>query len=196
MSPRLASSSAARLSKEGREGISSGLLPKYFNLFRIPHGQELTSRLKMIFTSPAPNTCIRQCGYDRGCPALKAEYIYYMADPSSLHRPALFPFIAGTTAWVYIIHSFVYFARSTTNGLGLIHCEYSINVCWINKQRNTFCLWQNFRKHSPQTCKRGHAIYLGWDGEGGGRGFWDGGHMYTCGWFMSMYGKNHHKIVK
>ena len=62
----------------------------------------------MIFTSPAPNTCIRQCGYDRGCPALKAEYIYYMADPSSLHRPALFPFIAGTTAWVYIIHSFVY----------------------------------------------------------------------------------------
>ena len=30
-----------------------------------------------------------------------------------------------------------------------------------------------------------------WDGEGGGRSVWDGGHMYTCGWFMSMYGKNH-----
>ena len=24
----------------------------------------------------------------------------------------------------------------------------------------------------------------GWDGEGGGRGIQDGGHMYTHGWFM------------
>ena len=24
----------------------------------------------------------------------------------------------------------------------------------------------------------------------------DGGHMYARGWFMSMYGKNHHNIVK
>ena len=23
-----------------------------------------------------------------------------------------------------------------------------------------------------------------------------GGHLYTCGWFMSMYGKIHHNIVK
>ena len=29
----------------------------------------------------------------------------------------------------------------------------------------------------------------GWDGEGGGRGVHDGEHMYTHGWFMSMYGK-------
>ena len=29
----------------------------------------------------------------------------------------------------------------------------------------------------------------GWDGEGGGRGVQDGGHMYTRGGFMSMYGK-------
>ena len=36
----------------------------------------------------------------------------------------------------------------------------------------------------------------GWGGEGGGRGVQDGGHMYTRGWFMSMYGKNHHNIVK
>ena len=27
------------------------------------------------------------------------------------------------------------------------------------------------------------------DGEGGGRGVQDGEHMYTCGGFMSMYGK-------
>ena len=29
----------------------------------------------------------------------------------------------------------------------------------------------------------------GWDGETGGRGVQDGEHMYTCGGFMSMYGK-------
>ena len=33
---------------------------------------------------------------------------------------------------------------------------------------------------------------MGW----GGRGVQDGGHMYTHGWFMSMYGKNHCNIVK
>ena len=27
-------------------------------------------------------------------------------------------------------------------------------------------------------------------------GVQDGEHMYTHGWFMSMYGKNHHNIVK
>ena len=36
----------------------------------------------------------------------------------------------------------------------------------------------------------------GWDGEGGGKEVWDRGHMYTRGWFMSMYGKSHHNIVK
>ena len=36
----------------------------------------------------------------------------------------------------------------------------------------------------------------GWDGEGGEKKFHDGGHVYTHGWFMSMYGKNHHNIVK
>ena len=35
-----------------------------------------------------------------------------------------------------------------------------------------------------------------WDGEGGGRGVQDGGHMYSLGWFMSMFGKNHYSIVK
>ena len=36
----------------------------------------------------------------------------------------------------------------------------------------------------------------GWDGEGVGRGVQDGEHMYTHGWFMSMYGKKHYNIVK
>ena len=34
----------------------------------------------------------------------------------------------------------------------------------------------------------------GWDVEGGGRR--DGKHMYTHGWFISVYGKNHHNIVE
>ena len=36
----------------------------------------------------------------------------------------------------------------------------------------------------------------GWGGAGGGRGPQDEEHMYTHGWFMSVYGKNHHNIVK
>ena len=36
----------------------------------------------------------------------------------------------------------------------------------------------------------------GWDGEGDGRGFQDGSHMYTHGWFMWIYGKNHYNIIK
>jgi len=35
----------------------------------------------------------------------------------------------------------------------------------------------------------------GWDGEGDGREGQDGEHMYTHGWFMSIYGKNHYNIV-
>ena len=35
----------------------------------------------------------------------------------------------------------------------------------------------------------------GWDVEGGGSGVQDGEHMYTHGWFMSVYGKNHYNIV-
>ena len=36
----------------------------------------------------------------------------------------------------------------------------------------------------------------GWYGDGGGRGVQGEGHVYTHGWFMSMYGKNHYSIVK
>ena len=48
----------------------------------------------------------------------------------------------------------------------------------------------------------GHSKLVRWDnpeglgGAGGGRGLQDGGHMYTHGWFMLMYGKNQHNTVK
>ena len=35
----------------------------------------------------------------------------------------------------------------------------------------------------------------GWDEEGGGRGDQDEEHMYTHGWYMSMYGKTHYNII-
>jgi len=36
----------------------------------------------------------------------------------------------------------------------------------------------------------------GWYGEGGGRSVQDGEHVYTCGGFMLIYGKNQYHIVK
>ena len=36
----------------------------------------------------------------------------------------------------------------------------------------------------------------GWDGEGGRKEGREGEHMYTNGWFMWLYGKNHYNIVK
>ena len=44
----------------------------------------------------------------------------------------------------------------------------------------------------------GHSGLVHWDDPQGrdGEGVPDGEHMYTHGWFMSMYGKNHYNIVK
>ena len=52
----------------------------------------------------------------------------------------------------------------------------------------------------------GHPKPVFWDnlegyglkGDGGGSGWggWRGQHMYTCGQFKLMYGKNHYNIVK
>ena len=36
----------------------------------------------------------------------------------------------------------------------------------------------------------------GWYGEGGGRRVQNGEHMYTCGGFISIFGKNQYNIVK
>ena len=47
----------------------------------------------------------------------------------------------------------------------------------------------------------GHSKPVHWgdvkwrDGEGDGSGVPDGEHMYTPGWFMSVYGKNHYNKV-
>ena len=76
---------------------------------------------------------------------------------------------------------------SAGDGKGGIIWENSIETCilsykkWIaslGSMQDTGCLglvhWDD-----PE----------GWDGEEGGREGQDGEHMYTHGWFMSMYGK-------
>ena len=46
-----------------------------------------------------------------------------------------------------------------------------------------------------------HTLLVYWDdpegqdGKEAGKGVQGAGHVYTHGWFMSMYGKNHYNIV-
>jgi len=63
-----------------------------------------------------------------------------------------------------------------------------ITMCEIDDQ-SKFDVWNRALKAGAVGLPWG----MGW--EGGGRGAQDGGHMYTHGWFMSVYGKNHHNIV-
>ena len=63
-----------------------------------------------------------------------------------------------------------------------------LNVVWICITKMTFGL---------------EFFHVLWDlgeeltiTEGVGRGVQDGEHMYTHGWFMSMYSKTHYNIVK
>ena len=74
-------------------------------------------------------------------------------------------------------------------------------MIWQNSTET--CIWSYVKQISSpdsmhETGRSGPVHWddpEGWDGEGGGRGVWDGEHMFTCGGFMSMYGKNHHNVV-
>ena len=52
-------------------------------------------------------------------------------------------------------------------------------VCLKNYQQIVLELFSRVHGDDPE----------GWNGEGGGRGFQDGEHVYTHGRFMLMYGK-------
>ena len=77
-------------------------------------------------------------------------------------------------------------------------------MIWENSTETCILLYVKSMTSPSSMHEAGHSKLVhwddpeGWDGEGGGRGVWDGvgGHMYTRGWFMSMYGKTHHSIVK
>ena len=65
------------------------------------------------------------------------------------------------------------------------HWNMYITICKIDDQ-SKFNAWNKALKPVHWDNPKG------WDGEGGGRQVQNEGHMYTCGWFMSVYCKNHH----
>ena len=68
------------------------------------------------------------------------------------------------------------------------HWNIYITICEIDDQSKSDA-WNRALKAGALGQPRG--MELGGDR----RGLWARGHMYTCGWFMSMYGKNNHNIV-
>ena len=54
------------------------------------------------------------------------------------------------------------------------------------KEKETLTEYWKFQSQQSNQKKKQKG---GWAGEGGGREVQDGEHMYTCGGFMSMYGK-------
>ena len=68
-------------------------------------------------------------------------------------------------------------------------------MIWENSIKT--CLLPNLKQMTSPSSMHdtGHSkpVHLDnpevWDGEGGGGAVWDGGHMYTRGFFMSIYGK-------
>ena len=63
-----------------------------------------------------------------------------------------------------------------------------ITICEIDDQ-SKFDAWNRALKAGASTQRDGMRREVG-------GGFGTGGHLYTCGWFMSMYDKNHHNTVK
>ena len=64
------------------------------------------------------------------------------------------------------------------NGIETYIISYMKQIASPSSMHDTGCLWL---VHWEDT--------EGWYGEGGGRGFQDGEHVYICGRFMLMYGK-------
>ena len=70
-----------------------------------------------------------------------------------------------------------------------IHGKIYITICEI-QQVGISCLMQG-----AQPSALGQPRGVGWGGETGG-GSEERGHVYAYGWFMLMYGRDQHKIVK
>ena len=66
----------------------------------------------------------------------------------------------------------------------VMFCIYETLTCY--GWDSIFLSLSFFSSSTPFLKKR---TQRGWDGEGGRRGVQDGEHMYTCGRFMSIYGK-------
>ena len=75
-------------------------------------------------------------------------------------------------------------------------------VIWENSIETCILPYVKQRTSVSSIHEAGHSKLVlwdnpeGWEGEEDRRGIRDRGHMYTHGWFMSMYGKNHYNIIK
>ena len=82
-------------------------------------------------------------------------------------------------------------------GEGGMIWENHIETCilpYVNlDDQSKFDAWNRALKTGALGQPRGMERWGRWEVA---RGFGIGGHMYTRGWFMSMYGKNHHNIAK
>ena len=81
---------------------------------------------------------------------------------------------------------------SVGEGKGGMIWENSIETCIAVCETDDQCkldAWSRALKAGAP----GQRWGMGW--EGGGSGVQDGGHMFTLGRFMSMYGKNHYNII-
>ena len=74
-------------------------------------------------------------------------------------------------------------------------------MIWDNSIETCILPYVKYMTSASLMHEAGHTKLVlnqwGWDGMGRevGGGFRMGGHIYTSGWFMSMYGKNHHNMV-
>ena len=86
--------------------------------------------------------------------------------------------------------------------LGLCLGEGEGGMIWENSTKTCILPYVKYITSPSSVHETGHSKPVhwdnpeGWDGEGGGRGVQDVGHMYTHGWFLSVCGKNHYNIVK
>ena len=96
----------------------------------------------------------------------------------------------GTTIWQLKLQ--LAFECSLQSGKGGMVWENSIEMC-ISPSVKPVQVW--FMKQGTQSRCTGTTQRNGMGTEVGG-GSQDRGHRYTRGWFMSMFGKNHHNIAK
>ena len=73
--------------------------------------------------------------------------------------------------------------KSKNNSVGLLKERRDMQILFKNRGERGV---KNIREWDDPEGK---------DGERGERAVQDGKHLYTYGWFMSMYGKNHYNIV-
>ena len=74
------------------------------------------------------------------------------------------------------------------------HWNMYITICEIDDQ-SKFDAWHSKVHKALKASALGWPRGMGWEGSERGVRGGVGGHMYTHGWFMSMYGKKHYNIV-